>query len=113
MKKMIEHKHKLKIKKNDTVVVLSGNYKGKRGRVLSIIKEKNKAIVDGINIITKHSKPTKNNPDGGIIKEAAPINISKLMLIDPKTSEPTRVGRKRNEKGKLVRYSKKTGEVIK
>lgn len=107
-----EYKHKQKIKKGDTVVVISGNYKGKQGRVLQVIKEKNKAIVEGINIVTKHSKPTQQNPDGGIIKKEGTIDISNLMLIDPKTSDPTRVGRKLNDKGKLVRYSKKSGEEI-
>ncbi len=112
MKKKITYDHKLKIKKGDTVKVISGNYNGKEGRVLSVLKEKNKAIVEGINIMTKHSKPTKDNPDGGIIKKEAPINISNLMLLDPKTSEPTKIGRKLDDNGKLVRYSKKTGEVI-
>ena len=112
MKKKITYDHKLKIKKGDTVIVISGNYKGKQGRVLTILKEKNRAIVEGINIITKHSKPTNDNPDGGIIKKESPINISNLMLIDPKSSEPTKVGRKKDDDGNLVRYSKKSGEVI-
>lgn len=112
MKKKIVYNHKLKIKKGDTVYVIAGNYKGKEGRVLSVIKEKNRAIVEGINIISKHSKPTKDYPDGGIIKKEASINISNLMLKDPKSSEATRIGRKLNDKGKLVRYSKKSGEVI-
>ena len=103
---------KLKIKKGDTVMVVSGNYKGKSGRVLEIIRNDNKAIVEGINIISRHTKPNQKNPDGGIIKKEAPIFISKLMLVDPKTSTPTRVGRKLNDKGKLVRFAKKTGEVI-
>jgi large subunit ribosomal protein L24 len=113
MKKKITYDHKLKIRKGDTVIVISGNYKGKQGRVLTILKEKNKAIVEGINVITKHSKPSKDNPDGGIIKKEAPVNISNLMLIDPKTSQPSKVGRKIDENGKMVRYSKKSGEVIK
>ncbi|MBC8342938.1 MAG: 50S ribosomal protein L24 [Bacteroidetes bacterium] len=102
----------MKIKKGDTVMVISGNNAGKSGRVLNIIREKNRAIVEGINIITKHSKPTQQNPDGGIIKKEASIHLSNVMVVDPKTSEPTRVGRKLNEKNKLVRYSKKSGEVI-
>ncbi len=93
-------------------MVISGNNAGKSGRVLNIIREKNRAIVEGINIITKHSKPTQQNPDGGIIKKEASIHLSNVMVVDPKTSEPTRVGRKLNEKNKLVRYSKKSGEVI-
>ena len=93
-------------------MVISGNNAGKSGRVLNIIREKNRAIVEGINIITKHSKPTQQNPDGGIIKKEVSIYLSNVMVVDPKTSEPTRVGRKLNEKNKLVRYSKKSGEVI-
>lgn len=112
MKHNIKYTHKLKIKKGDTVMITAGNYKGKQGRVLTIIKEKNRAIVEGVNIITKHSKPSKENPDGGIIKKEASINISNLMLVDPKTSEPTRVGRKLDDNGKLVRFAKKSGEVI-
>jgi large subunit ribosomal protein L24 len=110
--KKVNTDYKIKIKKGDTVMVISGNSKGKSGRVLDVLKEKNRAIVEGVNIIKKHSKPTQQNPDGGIIKKEAPIHLSNLMLVDPKTSEPTRVGRKFNDKDKLVRYSKKTGEVI-
>lgn len=106
-------KPRLKFKKNDQVIVITGNYKGNKGRMLTVFPRKNKAIVEGINIITKHSKPTKDNPDGGIIKKEAPIQISNLMLIDPKTQEASRVGRRYNENGKLVRYSKKSGEEIK
>lgn len=93
-------------------MVISGDSKGKTGRVLEIIREKNKALVEGVNIISRHTKPNQKNPDGGIIKKEAPINISNLMLVDPKTNQPTRVGRKLNEKNVLVRYSKKSGEVI-
>ena len=103
---------KLKIRKNDNVVVIAGNYKGSKGRVLAIIKQKNQAIVEGVRIISKHSKPTKDNPDGGIIKKEAPIHISNLMLLDSKSQEGVRVGRRYNDKNKLVRYSKKSGEEI-
>ncbi len=113
MKKKEQKIHKIKIKKGDIVKVIAGNDKGREGRVLSVDRKTYRAIVEGVNIRTKHSKPTQKNPDGGIIKMEGPIHISNLMLIDPKTSEPTRVGRKRDEKGKLVRYSKKSGEVIK
>lgn len=112
MMKKLDTKYKLKIRKGDTVMVISGNSAGKSGRVLDIIREKNRAIVEGVNIITKHSKPTQQNPDGGIIKKEASIHLSNLMVVDPKTSEPTRIGRKLNDKNKLVRYSKKSGEVI-
>ncbi len=104
---------KLHIKKSDTVFVNSGEYKGQKGRVLEVIRSTNRAIVEGINMISKHTKPNAQNPDGGIVKKEAPIHISNLMLIDPTTGEPTRIGKKLNDKGKLVRYSKKSGEEIK
>ena len=103
---------KLKIKKGDTVKVISGNAKGSTGEVLEVITEKNRAIVKGVNMVTKHVKPSATNPEGGIEKTEAAINISNLMLVDAATGEATRVGRKMNDKGKLQRYSKKTGEFI-
>ncbi|KGN84402.1 MULTISPECIES: 50S ribosomal protein L24 [unclassified Porphyromonas] len=104
---------KLHIKKGDTVVVLSGADKGKTGRVLEVLVDKQKAIVEGVGIITKHAKPSAKNPQGGIEKVEAPIHIAKLNVVDPKTGKATRIGRKLNEAGKLVRYSKKSGEEIK
>ena len=105
---------KLKIKKNDTVVVLAGTSKGKEGKVIKVYLSTNRAIVEGINMISKHTKPNAANPQGGIIKQEASINISNLMLVDPKSGQPTRIGRRRDEKtGKLVRFAKKSGEVIK
>lgn len=105
---------KLKIKKGDTVVVISGNSKGSQGRVLEVFPKNETAIVEGVNIISRHLKAGRDaqNKDGGIIKKEAPIRISKLMLIDG-TGTPTRVGRKVNEDGKIVRISKKSGEEIK
>jgi large subunit ribosomal protein L24 len=104
---------KIHIKKNDTVIVLTGNDKGKKGRVLEVNYDSYRAIVEGINIISKHTKPNAQYPDGGIIKKEAPIHISNLMLVD-NSGKPTRVGRKIDEKsGKLVRYSIKSKEVIK
>ncbi len=104
---------KIKIKKNDIVKVLSGTSKGKEGKVIRIIRSKNRAIVEGVNIASKHTKPSAANQEGGIIKKEASINISNLMLIDPKLGEPTRIGKKIDDKtGKLVRYSKKSGQVI-
>ncbi|WP_215226249.1 50S ribosomal protein L24 [Echinicola shivajiensis] len=103
---------KLHIKTGDTVKVLSGDDKGKTGKVLSVNLEKSRAIVEGLNMVTKHVKPTATNPQGGIEKKEAAIHVSNLMLVDPKTGEATRTGRKPGENGKLVRYSKKTGEVI-
>ncbi len=101
---------KLKIKKGDRVRVISGSSKGKEGEVLNIFPAKNRAVVENVNIRKKHTKPTPDEP-GGINEITAPIHISNLMLIDPKTGEPTRVGR-RKEGDKIVRYSKKTGQTI-
>jgi large subunit ribosomal protein L24 len=104
---------KLHIKKGDNVVVISGESKGQKGRVLEVVRDKNRAIVEGVNMVSKHSKPNAQNPQGGIIKKEATIHISNLMLVDPSSGEATRVGRKLNTKNKLVRYSKKSGEEIK
>lgn len=104
---------KFHIKKGDTVKVLSGNDKGKTGKVLTMNREKGTALVEDVRVVTRHTKPSATNPNGGIVKKEAPINISKLMLVDPATGEATRIGRKRDDNGKLQRYSKKTGEFIK
>src|SRR5690554_1941893 len=99
--------HKFHIKKGDTVIVIAGESKGKQGRVLEVLRAKERAIVEGVNLISKHQKPNAENPQGGIIKKEASVHISNLMLVDPKTGKPTRVGRKRNDEGKLIRVSKK------
>lgn len=104
---------KLHIKKGDTVYVNTGEDKGKTGRVLQVLVTENRAIVEGINMISKHSKPNAQNPQGGIEKKEASIHISNLNLVDPKTGKPTRIGRKLDSSGKLVRYAKKSGEEIK
>ncbi|MFA0962592.1 50S ribosomal protein L24 [Roseivirga sp. BDSF3-8] len=104
--------NKLRIKKGDKVRVIAGNSKGKEGEVLKVLPAKNRAIVEGANVVTKHTKPSATNPNGGIEKQEASIHISNLMLIDPSNGEPTRVGRKHDDKGKLQRYSKKTGDFI-
>lgn len=104
---------KLHIKKGDTVYVNAGNDKGKTGRVLSVLVSKNKAIVEGINVVSKSAKPSAKHPQGGIIKMEAPVHVSNLNLLDPKSGKPTRIGRKKDEAGKAVRYSKKSGEEIK
>lgn len=107
-------KVKIKIKKNDIVKVMAGASKGKEGKIIKVIPSTNRAIVEGLNMISKHTKPNAANPQGGILKQEASIDISNLMLVDPKSGNPTRVGRKRDEKtGKLVRFAKKSGEVIK
>ncbi|MDR0941859.1 MAG: 50S ribosomal protein L24 [Bacteroidales bacterium] len=104
---------KYHIKKGDTVLVLSGDDKGREGKVLKMETKTDRAVVEGLNLISKHTKPNAKNPQGGIIKQEAPIHVSNLMLINPATGKPTRVGKKLNDNGKLVRYSKKTGEEIK
>lgn len=104
---------KLHIKKGDTVFVNAGEDKGQKGRVLEVDRKTNRAFVEGINLIKKHTKPNAKNPDGGIIEQEAPIHISNLMVVDPGSGEPTRIGRKLGADNKLVRYSKKSGEEIK
>lgn len=104
---------KLHIRRGDTVKVIAGDDKGKSGKVLEVILDKQKAIVEGVNIITKHTKPSAGKPEGGIKKVEAPVHVSNLMLVDPASGKTTRVGRKLNDKNKLQRYSKKTGEFIK
>lgn len=104
---------KLHIKKNDTVYVLSGNDKNKTGKVLKVLVKEQRALVEGVNIVSKSTKPSAKHPQGGIIKQEAPIHISNLSLIDPKSGKPTRIGRKKDAEGKTVRYSKKSGEEIK
>jgi large subunit ribosomal protein L24 len=104
---------KLNIRKGDTVKVIAGDSKGQQGKVLSVNKATNRVVVEGLNMVSKHTKPNATNTEGGIIKKEAPIHISNVMLIDPKSGKPTRVGRKLNDAGKLVRIAKKSGEVIK
>ncbi|TFG43881.1 MAG: 50S ribosomal protein L24 [Bacteroidia bacterium] len=104
---------KLHIRKGDTVSVITGESKGQKGRVLEVDRDKNRAIVEGVNTVSKHTKPNAKSPQGGILKKEAPINLSNLMLIDPASGKPTRIGRRLNDKNKLVRYSKKSGEEIK
>lgn len=103
---------KLHIKKGDIVYVNTGTDKGKTGRVVKVIVDKQRAIVEGLNMVSKHTKPSAKNPQGGIEKLEAPIHISNLNVVDPESGKPTRIGRK-EVNGKLVRYSKKTGKEIK
>ncbi|GHT75334.1 50S ribosomal protein L24 [Bacteroidia bacterium] len=104
---------KLHIKKGDTVFVNAGEDKGKTGRVLKVYIEKQRALVEGVNMVSKSTKPNAKSPQGGITKKEAPIHISNLNVLDPKSGKPTRIGRKLNAKGVLVRYAKKSGEEIK
>lgn len=104
---------KLHIKKGDTVIVNAGDNKGQTGKVVKVLVSKNRAVVEGVNMVSKSQKPSAKNPQGGIVKVEAPIHISNLNVVDPKTGKATRIGRRLNEKGKLVRYAKKSGEEIK
>lgn len=104
---------KLNIKKGDSVMVITGESKGQKGRVLEVDRKKYRALVEGVNMVSKHTKPNAKAPQGGILKQEAPVSISNLMLVDPASGKPTRIGRKLNGKNKLVRYSKKSGEEIK
>ena len=103
---------KLHLKKGDNVVVISGTQKGKKGTVLSVDVEKQRAIVEGVNLVSKHARPSTENPKGGIVKKEAGVHISNLMVCD-KAGKPSRIGRKKDDNGKSIRYSKKTGEEIK
>lgn len=99
------------VKTGDKVMVITGKDKGKTGVILASFPKKNRVLVEGVNIMKKHSKPSQMNPQGGIINQEAPIHVSNVMPIDPKTGEPTRVGVK-VENGNKVRYAKKSGEVL-
>jgi len=102
---------KLKIKSGDTVKVIAGDHKGSEGKVLRVYREKNKAIVEGVNMVSKHTKPSAKSPQGGIVKKEAPLHISNIALIDPKSKEATKVGT-RVEGDKKVRFSKKSNQVL-
>lgn len=104
---------KLHIKKGDTVYVLAGEDKGKTGKVVKVLVDKQRAVVEGVNMVQKSQKPNAKNPQGGFVKMEAPIHISNLNVVDPKTGKPTRIGRKKDENGKTVRVAKKSGEEIK
>ena len=104
---------KLHIKKGDTVYVNAGEDKGKTGKVVKVLVDKQRAIVEGVNVVSKSQKPNAKNPQGGIVKMEAPIHISNLNVVDPKSGKPTRIGRRLNEEGQLVRFAKKSGEEIK
>lgn len=104
---------KLHVKKGDTVKIIAGDAKGKTGKILTVLTQKNRAIVEGINLVSRHTKPTAAKPNGGIDKKEAPVHISNLMVVNPSSGEASRIGRKADAEGRLQRYSKKTGEVIK
>ncbi|MCG6959209.1 50S ribosomal protein L24 [bacterium BMS3Abin03] len=107
---------KTRLKKNDRVKVIAGNHRGKEGKILKIFRDKKRVIVEGVNIIKRHTRPTQKNPQGGITQKEAPIHISNIMLIDPKSNEPSRIGMQiiADDSGnkKRMRYGKKSGEII-
>ena len=103
---------KLHIRKGDEVIVLAGDDKGRKGKVLKVLVTKQRALVEGVNMVSKSMKPSAKNPQGGIVKQEAPIHVSNLSLIDPKSGKATRIGMKKTDDGKKVRVAKKSGEVI-
>lgn len=103
---------KIHIKKGDTVEVITGEYKGTQGRVMSVDREAYRAIVEGVRMVSRHTKPGTANPQGGILKKEAPIHISNLLLVDPKSKKGERIGYRKNDKGKSVRYFKKSGQEV-
>ena len=112
MERKYNKQPKLHIRTGDSVEVIAGNSKGQSGKITKVLVEKQRAIVEGVNLVTKHVKPTAANPQGELKKIEGSIHISNLMLIDPATGKPTRTGRKLNEQGKLQRYSKESGKFI-
>lgn len=108
----LNKKPKLHVKSGDTVKVIAGNHKGQTGKIVQVLVKQNRVVIAGVNMITKHIKPTAQNPQGELKQEEGSVHISNVMLIDPSTGEPTRTGRKVNEAGKLQRYSKKTGKFV-
>ena len=113
LKKLLEsHNNKLHVKKDDTVFVITGKDKGKKGRVIAAYPRENRVLVEGVNLVKKHAKPSQKNPQGGILSQEASIHVSNVMLVDPRSGQPTRVGYKVLDNGKKVRVAKKSGEVI-
>lgn len=113
LKKQLEsHNNKLHVKKDDTVIVISGKDKGKKGRVIAAFPRENRVLVEGVNMIKKHAKPSQQNPQGGILNQEAPIHVSNVMPVDPKSGKPTRVGYKVLDNGNKVRVAKRSGEVL-
>ncbi|GAC41085.1 50S ribosomal protein L24 [Paenibacillus popilliae] len=112
LKKILEsHNNKLHVKKDDTVIVITGKDKGKKGRVIAAYPRENRVLVDGVNMVKKHQKPNADNPQGGIIEQEAPIHVSNVMHVDPKSGKATRIGYK-VENGKKVRVAKRSGAII-
>ncbi len=113
LKKILEsHNNKLHVKKDDTVFVISGKDKGKKGRIIEAYPRENRVLVEGVNMVKKHAKPSQQNPQGGILTQEASIHVSNVMLIDPNSGKPTRIGYKVLENGEKIRVSVKSGEEI-
>ena len=113
VKKLLEsHNNKLHVKKDDTVIVISGKDKGKKGRVIAAYPRENRVLVEGVNIVKKHARPSQANPQGGIIEQEAPIHVSNVMHVDPKSGKVTRIGYKVLDNGKKVRIAKRSGAQI-
>ncbi|MEX2415407.1 MAG: 50S ribosomal protein L24 [Paenibacillaceae bacterium] len=112
LKKIKEsHNNKLNVKKDDTVIVITGKDKGKKGRVIAAYPRENRVLVEGVNMVKKHAKPTQANPQGGILNQEAPLHVSNVMPVDPKSGKPTRVGNKVLDNGKKIRIAK-SGEAL-
>lgn len=111
-KKLESHNNKLHVKKEDTVMVITGKNKGKKGRVIAAYPRENRVLVENVNMVKRHTRPSQENPQGGIISQEAPIHVSNVMLIDPKSGLPTRIGYKILDNGKKVRVARRSGEII-
>ncbi|WP_211246766.1 50S ribosomal protein L24 [Cohnella pontilimi] len=113
LKKVLEsHNNKLHVKKDDNVIVITGKDKGKKGRVIAAYPRENRVLIEGVNMVKRHTRPNPNNPQGGIIEREAPIHVSNVMHIDPKSGKPTRIGHKVLDNGKKVRIAKRSGQEI-
>lgn len=113
LKKVLQpHHNKMHVKKDDTVIVITGKDKGKKGRVIAAYPRENRVLVEGVNMVKRHTRPNQTNPQGGIIEREAPIHVSNVMHVDPKSGQPTRIGYKILDNGKKVRIAKKSGAQI-
>ena len=113
LKKVLEsHNNKLHVKKDDNVIVITGKDKGKKGRIIAAYPRENRVLVEGVNMVKRHTRPNQANPQGGIIEREAPIHVSNVMHVDPKSGKPTRIGYKVLDNGEKIRIAKKSGQEI-